>query len=100
MFKERLKIEWIYRSNDIEGNAISLGDTAFIIENGLTIKGKTIVEHNEVVGHAWAINIIYEMLSKKSFNEEDLFLLHNAVQSNIVIDIELPYRCLQSCSKC
>lgn len=90
LFKERLKIEWTYRSNAIEGNTISLGDTAFIIENGLTIKGKTIVEHNEVVGHARAIDIIYEMLSKKSVDEEDLFLLHKAVQSNIVIDIECP----------
>ncbi len=90
LLKERLKIEWTYRSNAIEGNTISLGDTAFIIEHGLTVKGKSIVEHTEVLGHARAIDLIYEMLSKDIITQEDIFLLHKAVQSNIVIDIECP----------
>jgi Fic family protein len=53
--KDRLKVDWTYSSNAIEGNTISLGDTAYIIQYGLTIKGKSIAEHNEVIGHAKAI---------------------------------------------
>ena len=37
--KDRLKVDWTYTSNAIEGNTISLGDTAYIIQYGLTIKG-------------------------------------------------------------
>lgn len=42
----RLKLEWTYTSNALEGNTISLGDTQLIIKYGLTIKGKSIQEHN------------------------------------------------------
>jgi Fic family protein len=90
LLKDRLKTQWTYTSNAIEGNTISLGDTAFIIENGLTIQGKSIKEHNEVIGHAKAIDIIYDMINKDKILESDLFLLHKAVQSNIVIDIFAP----------
>jgi len=54
--KQRLKIDWTYKSNAIEGNTISLGDTVFIIKNGLTIKGKSIAEHAQIIGHAKAVD--------------------------------------------
>ena len=88
--KKRLKIDWTYKSNAIEGNTISLGDTAFIIEYGLTIKGKSIAEHTEIIGHAKAVDLIYEMLNKKSITKDDICLLHKAVQTEFIIDIERP----------
>ncbi|NOQ30693.1 MAG: Fic family protein [Helicobacteraceae bacterium] len=88
--KDRLKIEWIYTSNAIEGNSVSLGDTAFIVEEGLTVSGVTLREHEEVVGHARAVDIIYDLLNKDEFTEEDLFKLHKAVQTSLVIDIFCP----------
>jgi len=88
--KDRLKIEWIYTSNAIEGNTVSLGDTAFIIEEGLTVAGVTLKEHEEVVGHARAIDIVYELLNKDELSEDDIFRLHKAVQTNLVRDIDCP----------
>ena len=88
--KQRLKIDWTYKSNAIEGNTISLGDTAFIIENGLTVKGKSIIEHNEIIGHARAIDLIYEMIKNDSINKEDICLLHRAIQTEHIIDSECP----------
>ena len=88
--QDELKIQWTYTSNAIEGNTISLGDTAFIIEQGLTVKGKSIREHNEVLGHSRAIDIIYRFLDKVILTKEDIFELHTAVQTNIVIDSECP----------
>jgi len=88
--KERLKIEWIYTSNAIEGNTVSLGDTAFIIEQGLTVGGVSLKEHEEVVGHARAVDIVYELLNKNTLCEEDIFRLHKAVQTSLVIDIDCP----------
>jgi len=97
--QKRLKIEWTYNSNAIEGNTISLSDTAFIVEYGLTLKGKSIVEHTDIIGHAKAIDIIYELIEKNSITEENLFLLHKAVQTEIIIDYELPigaYKVIQN----
>lgn len=88
--KEILKINWTYNSNAIEGNTISLGDTAYIIQYGLTVKGKSIIEHTEVVGHAKAIDLVYKLIKNDTIDRDDLFLLHKAVQTNLVIDIECP----------
>jgi len=88
--RDRLKIEWTYTSNAIEGNTVSLGDTAFIVEEGLTVSGVTLKEHEEVVGHARAVDIIYELLLKDELLEEDLFKLHKAVQTSLVIDTDCP----------
>lgn len=90
LLQDELKIQWTYNSNSIEGNTISLGDTAFIIEYGLTVKGKSLKEHNEVIGHARAIDLIYDYLAKDTLGKQDLFDLHKAIQTNIVIDIECP----------
>jgi Fic family protein len=87
---KQLKVIWTYHSNAIEGNTLSKGDTSFIIENGLTIQGKSISEHNQVLGHSRAIDLIYAMLDKESMTEKDLFLLHKAIQTEIVIDSEKP----------
>jgi len=88
--QDELKVQWTYTSNALEGNTISLGDTAFIIEYGLTVKGKSIREHNEVLGHSRAIDIIYRFLEKETLEKEDIFELHTAIQTNIVVDIECP----------
>jgi Fic family protein len=85
-FLTRLKVEWTYTSNALEGNTISLGDTQFIIEYGLTVKGKSIQEHNEVIGHARAIDLVYDLLDKESLEKPDIFNLHKAVQTQVVFD--------------
>ena len=87
---KQLRIKWIYNSNAIEGNTLSEGDTSFIIENGLTVQGKSITEHNQVIGHMKALDLIYIMLEKNTVETEDLFLLHKAIQTEILIDSERP----------
>lgn len=88
--KNRLKIEWTYTSNAIEGSTVSLGDTAFIVQEGLTISGITLKEHEEVVGHARAVDLVYDLLKKDEIKEEDIFTIHKAVQTSLVIDIDCP----------
>jgi len=87
---KKIKIKWIYNSNAIEGNTLSEGDTSFIIEHGLTVQGKSLLEHNQVVGHLKAIDLIYAILEKDTIEQEDLFLLHKAIQTETLIDYERP----------
>lgn len=87
---KQLKIEWTYNSNAIEGNTINLGDTAFVIEHGLTVKGKSLKEHHEVIGHAKAIDIIYTILDKDELQANDIFILHKAIITEFIVDTEAP----------
>jgi len=87
---KELKIGWTYNSNAIEGNTLKLGDTALVIEYGLTVKGKPLREHNEVIGHARAIDLIYSYIKENSFTPERLFVLHKAIMTEMIIDTEAP----------
>jgi len=55
---EQLTIEWIYNSNAIEGSTLSLRETQLILEQGITIGGKSLREHFEVVNHQEAIKLV------------------------------------------
>jgi len=55
---EQLTAEWIYNSNAIEGNTLTLRETKLILETGLTIGGKSLREHFEVINHKAAIDYV------------------------------------------
>ena len=87
----QLRNLWTHESTAIEGNTLTLGETAFVIEEGLTVSGKPLKDHQEVMGHARAIDLLYEMVDRSSkITESDIFLLHQAVQTTSVFDIYKP----------
>lgn len=55
---EQLAVEWTYNTNAIEGNTLTLRETQLILETGLTIGGKSLREHLEVINHREAIDYI------------------------------------------
>ncbi len=81
---------WTHTSTALEGNTLTLGETKFVIEEGLTVAGKPLKDHQEVMGHARAIELIYAWLDRE-VTEAMLFELHKAVQTEIVTDIYKPY---------
>ena len=81
---------WTHSSTAIEGNSLTLGDTAFILEEGLTISGKSLREHQEVYGHAKGIELIYHFLDSDTLQEEDVFDLHRVVLMEAATDILQP----------
>jgi Fic family protein len=81
---------WTHTSTALEGNTLTLGETDFILSEGLTIAGKPLKDHREVVGHARAIDIVYELLQRERLEREDLFRLHAAVLTEVVVDIFSP----------
>ena len=87
----QLRNLWTHTSTAIEGNTLTLGETAFVLEEGLTISGKPLKDHEEVVGHARAIDLVYDIVRRKSdLTEKDLFDLHKAVQTEQIIDVYKP----------
>ncbi len=87
----QLRNLWTHTSTAIEGNTLSLGETAFVIEQGLTVSGKPLKDHEEVAGHASAIDLIWNYISRDSgITKQDLFALHKAVQTERITDIYKP----------
>lgn len=86
--KKELYLEWNHHSNAIEGNTLSLNETKVVLEDGLTIGGKSIREHLEIIGHNEAIHFI-EQLAKPNYvlNAKDILEVHDiimrAVDKNI-----------------
>ena len=85
----QLRDLWTHNSTAIEGNTLTLDETHFVLEEGLTISGKPIKDHQEVIGHAKAIELLYEGVSDP-LCEAFIFALHKAVQTEIVADIYKP----------
>ena len=80
---------WTHTSTALEGNTLSLGDTHFVLHEGLTISGKPVKDHQEVIGHARAIELLYRCLNEP-LSESIVFELHHAVQTEKVTDIHKP----------
>ncbi|HFQ94557.1 MAG TPA: Fic family protein, partial [Anaerolineae bacterium] len=62
---EQLTIEWIYNSNAIEGSTLTLRETQLILEQGITIGGKSLREHFEVINHQEAIKLVESLAGKR-----------------------------------
>jgi Fic family protein len=87
----QLRNLWTHTSTAIEGNSLTLCETAFVIEEGLTVSGKPLKDHQEVVGHAKAIDLIYDLVKQETeITENDLFNLHKAVQTALLFDVNKP----------
>lgn len=86
---KQLRDLWTHNSTAIEGNTLTLGDTHFVLEEGLTISGKPLKDHQEVIGHAKAIELLYQALSE-SLSEPIIFNLHAAILTEKITDIYKP----------
>lgn len=60
--QDEMLAEWIYHSNAIEGNTLTLQETRLILETGLTIGGKSLREHFEVTNHRSAIHFVQPLV--------------------------------------
>ena len=89
--RDYYRIGLTYTSNAIEGNTLTESETKVIIEDGLTIGGKSLKEHFEAIGHAKAYEHIYSLLDRH-ISEEDVLHLHSLFFRQIDADSAGKYR--------
>lgn len=78
------EIEYTYESNKIEGNTLTLQETALVIEKGLTIGGKSLNEHLEALNHSHAIEFIKEIVQENEpITERNLLQIHRLILQGI-----------------
>lgn len=77
--QEEFLIEYTYNSNAIEGNTLTLQETALVLE-GITIDQKPLKDHLEAVGHKDAFLYVQELVKDKvSFSETIIKQIHTLV---------------------
>jgi Fic family protein len=85
--KESLSIEWTYNSNSIEGNTLSLRETQMVLQEGITIKGKSLREHFETHNHDKAIDYLFSIVNENYvLRSIDILNLHGLVLRSIEED--------------
>lgn len=85
--KESLSIEWTYNSNSIEGNTMSLRETQMVLQEGITVKGKSLREHFETHNHDKAIDYLYSIINEEyTLRSIDILSLHGLVLRSIEED--------------
>ncbi len=87
---EQLRVLWTHTSTAIEGNTLTLGETAFVLSEGLTINGKSLKDHRDIEGHARAVDLMYALVAKDEIAATDLFDLHRLVINEEIFDVYKP----------
>lgn len=65
LIQEKLRLEWTYNSNAIEGNSLTLKETAFFLREGLTVEGKPLKDFLEAKNHIEAIGFVENIIKEK-----------------------------------
>ena len=94
--KQALELEYTFESNRIEGNTLTLRETDLVINEGLTISGKSMREHLEAINHKEAIDYIKQLMEKStSLIEREVLAIHNLILRGIHSEDAGRYRKVQ-----
>ena len=86
--QDAFDIEYTYESNRIEGNTLTLQATALVVNEGVTISGKSMREHLEAINHAEAISYIKDIakqdieISERTIKEIHALILYGIDREN------------------
>ena len=81
--REKLIVEWTYNSNAIEGNTLTMSETKVVLE-GITIGGKSVIEHLETINHKDAIVFLEELINEsEDLSEWNIKNIHSLILKDI-----------------
>ena len=85
-FNDSFNVEYAHNSTAIEGNTLTLIQTKAVIEDGLSVGGKTLREIYEVANHAKAFAYVQKCVAdKKPLDENTVKDIHALLMDNIII---------------
>ncbi len=77
---QKFRLDWNFHSNNIEGNALTFGETKALILHGITAQGKTLKDHYEIAGHDEAIKWVLDIVKdERSLSENFIRELHKLI---------------------
>ncbi len=78
-----LTIEYVYNTNAIEGNTLTLRETRLVLEEGITVAGKPLRDHLEARNHLQALRYVEDLARAERIGEFDLLKLHHLVMMGV-----------------
>ncbi|NQT08425.1 Fic family protein, partial [Candidatus Bathyarchaeota archaeon] len=82
-----LMIEYTYDSNAIEGSTLTLRETRLVIEEGVTVGGRSLGEHLAARNHPEAIRYVEGLVAEGGgLGEDDVLRLHGLILQGIEED--------------
>ena len=90
---QKIRFDWNFHSNNIEGNTLTYGETKSLLLWGITADGKPLRDHLEIKGHNEAVEYIMEIIKGKDINITEHFI--RALHS-IIIPEELEIKSITS----
>lgn len=83
---EEMRLLHTYHSNAIEGNTLTLSETKLVLEEGITIGGKSLREHLETTNNANAFDYIETIIGKKKKTIDHITIqkIHEIVTAGIL----------------
>lgn len=82
--KEYFHVAYTFESNRIEGNTLSLQETHLVVNEGITIGGKSMKEHLEAINHAEAISYMESLVKDElDYSPRTLSELHYLILKGI-----------------
>lgn len=84
-FEKSFDIEYAHNSTAIEGNTLSLIQTKAVLEDGISVGGKTLREIYEVVNHNRAFDYVKKCIAdRKLLDENTVKDIHALLMDNIL----------------
>jgi Fic family protein len=82
--RQDLLVRMTYHSNAIEGNTLTMSETQVVLTHGITIGGKTILEHLEAINHKDALLWLLDHVSadRQFITLDDIKTIHSYVLAN------------------
>jgi Fic family protein len=74
--REYFRIGMTYSSNALEGSSLTETETKIVIEYGITIGGKPVRDHLEVLGHSEAYDLLFRLAKNQDITEANVKELH------------------------
>jgi len=82
---EEMRVLHTYNSNAIEGNTLTLSETKLVVNDGITIGGKTLREHLEATNNAKGYDLIVRLAREQApFSHVTIQQIHEMVTRGIL----------------
>lgn len=92
--EQQFRIKGIYHSNAIEGNSLTIGETRMVVEQGLTLSGKTLRDQAEAKNLSHALDFMEHLASSSDIpiTLSDIRQIHSLILRDILDDQAGKYR--------
>lgn len=81
-FLEKIKIDFTYNSNKIEGNALTYGQTIQLLKEFVTPKNTSTADCLDILNHQQVLDEVFEQYQSTEITEANIKRLHKALMKN------------------